>query len=140
MIGEAAVNIVLNILLCRVLGIFGIILATVISVFITNFFFCPKILFRFYFKNGKLKEYWKDHLYYAMTMLLTVGISWGVCERLLPVTMAGKDVLNSVICLSGRLGICSLLSVGIFAAIWRRSRMYCEAAAWIRHVLKISAK
>ncbi len=40
MIGEAVVNIVLNIAFCKVMSVSGIVLATVISVFITNFYFC----------------------------------------------------------------------------------------------------
>ena len=56
MISEAAANIVLNIVLCRVMGVFGIVLATVISVFAANFLQCPQVLFNQYFKNGKLKE------------------------------------------------------------------------------------
>ena len=137
MIGEAAVNIVLNILLCKVLGIFGIVLATVISVFVTNCFFCPRLLFRLYFKNGKLKEYWTDHILYAMTMLLTAGISWAVCEKVWPVTMAGKGVLNSIFCLGGRLGMCTLLSAVIFVAVWCRSERYRRAVEWISRVMMV---
>ena len=135
MIGEAAVNIVLNILLCRVLGVFGIVLATVISVFITNFFFCPRLLFRLYFNNGRLKEYWRDHFLYAVTMLLTAGASWFICEIVLPVPMTGKGILYSIICLGGRLGICTLLSVGIFEAVWHRSERHKKAVEWIKKVL-----
>ena len=125
MIGEAAVNIILNVSLCRVMGILGIILATVISVFITNVFFCPRILFNLYFQNGKLKEYLIDHVLYALTMLLTAGASWGMCECLLPIRMIeGREVVSCIICLGGRLVLCSVASVFMFWMIWSRSRRY----------------
>ena len=83
MIGEAVANIVLNVILCKTMGVVGIILATVISVFATNYVFVPKVVFKEYFKNGKLKEYWKDHAEYTITMLITAGLSWFICERFL---------------------------------------------------------
>lgn len=137
MIGEAAVNIVLNILLCRVLGVFGIVLATVLSVFITNWFFCPRLLFRLYFRNGKLREYWMDHFLYAVTALLTAGISRGVCESVLPLTMAGKGIVNSVVCLGGRLGICTIMAFLVFRLVWCRSERYHTTVKWIRNILKV---
>ena len=45
MLGEAVANVILNIVLCKVFGLLGIVLATVITVFVTNMFFCPRILF-----------------------------------------------------------------------------------------------
>ena len=64
MIGEAIANIVLNIVLCKVMGVLGILLATVITVFTTNCFLCPSVLFKKYFGNGKMKEYLTGHLAY----------------------------------------------------------------------------
>ncbi|MBR4345141.1 MAG: polysaccharide biosynthesis protein [Lachnospiraceae bacterium] len=117
MIGEAVANIVLNVLLCKLWGVFGIVLATVLSVFVTNVFFCPKVLFDRYFKNGKLKEYWTDHLLYLATMLLTAGCSWVVCDFLLPVSDSG--LVSSLLCLAGRLVVCTAVSVAVFLLAWK---------------------
>lgn len=137
MIGEAAVNIALNVLLCKVMGVFGIIFATVISVFITNVFFCPRILFNKYFQNGKLKEYLTDHFLYTLTMLITAGVSWIACERLLPLSMIeGRDVINCIICLGGRLALCSATSILLFWIIWSRSGRYDRAKEIIRVLLR----
>ncbi len=115
MIGEAVANIVLNVLLCKIWGVFGIVLATVLSVFITNVFFCPKVLFSQYFKNGKLKEYLKAHVLYSATMLLSAGCSWFACESLLPIRDEGA--VSNVLCLIGRLVICTLLSLVVFLLV-----------------------
>ena len=135
MIGEAVVNITLNVLLCKVLGVFGIVLATVISVFITNYFFCPKLLFKQYFQNGKLKEYWADHILYTLTMFLTAGAGWWVCEAVMPGSMAGNGIRNSVICLGGRLGICTILAIGVFAVLWYRSERTRKAVEWVKKMI-----
>lgn len=137
MIGEAVVNIFLNIVLCRALGVFGIVLATVISVFITNFIFCPRLLFKLYFQNGKLKEYWMDHVLYTLTMVLTASTSWLLCEALLPMSMIeGREIVNCVLCLGGRLFLCSSLSVLIFWIIWHRSERYTKAVEWMKRLVK----
>lgn len=138
MISEAVVNIIMNIVLCKIMGVFGIILATVISVFITNFIFCPRLLFRLYFQNGKLKEYWMDHFFYTITMALTAGVSWFVCEAVLPMNMVeGREVVNCVLCLGGRLFVCSVLSVFIFWIIWHRSDRYTKAVGWLKRLVKV---
>lgn len=134
MIGEAIANIVLNILLCKFLGVFGIVLATVISVFVTNMILCPKLIFKLYFQNGKLKEYWLDHVFYTITMLISAGLSWLICEWLLPIKDAG--MMEGIFCLLGRLLICTSLSIAVFWQIWHRSERYYIAVDWLKRLRK----
>ena len=132
MIGETIANIGLNICLCRIWGVTGIVLATVLSVFVTNFFFCPEQLFRFYFKNGKLKKYWMDHAGYALTMIVSAIVSWFVCSSLLPMGMAlDGGLIKGLICFAGRLIICSVISVGIYWCVWHRTERYNRAVRWL---------
>jgi len=138
MIGEAVANVVLNILLCKVMGVAGIILATVISVFTTNCILCPRLIFKEYFKNGKLHEYWIDHLGYTATMMVTAGASWIVCEKLLPMTMVmGREIGSCIFCLGGRVLVCSVMAVAVFWIIWHRSATYERAVGWTRKFLKV---
>ena len=136
MISEAASNIVLNIVLCRTRGVFGIVLATVISVFATNCLLCPQVLFNQYFKNGKLKEYWLDHISYLMTMLLTAGTSWLICDLILPLSMSETRGWIGFECLVGRLAICSISSIGIFWIIWHGCERYKRAMNWIKRLAR----
>ena len=129
MIGEAVANVVLNVVLCKVLGVFGIILATIISVFLTNCLFCPQLIFKLYFKNGKLKEYWLDHIYYTLTMILTAGISWLACEKLLPGASIGV--------LIGRGLVCTAVSIILFWLLWHRSKRYDKAVTWLKKMIKV---
>lgn len=136
MIGEAVENVVLNVVLCKFLGVFGIVLATVLSVFATNCILCPELLFRLYFKNGKLREYWRDHIGYTVTMVVSATVSWIVCELLLPIEMIeGREVWKCVGCLGGRLAVCTGVSVGVFWLIWHRSKRYDRAVGWIRALI-----
>lgn len=137
MIGEAIVNIVLNISLCKILGVFGIVLATVISVFITNNFFFPRLLFKLYFRNEKLKEYWMDHLFYSVVMIVSATASWCICETIVPLNMAGNGIMPSVVCLGGRLIICTVISTLVFWLIWHRSDRYKKAVGWMRKMIKV---
>lgn len=138
MIGEAAANVVLNILLCKVMGVAGIVLATVISVFATNCILCPRLIFKEYFKNGKLYEYWKDHIWYTITMMVTAGVSWIVCETLLPMTMVmGREIGSSILCLGGRAMVCSVTAVAVFWIIWHKNERYYGAVKWVKRLVKI---
>lgn len=138
MIGEAVANIMLNILLCKIIGIIGIILATIISVFITNCILCPRLLFNEYFKNGKLSEYWLDHVWYTVTMITTAGVSWLICENLLPISMIkGRDLVNCCLCLGGRLMVCSVMSVSIFWIIWHKNESFQKAVIWTKRAIHI---
>lgn len=137
MIGETIANVGLNIVLCRELGVFGIVLATVLSVFVTNTFLFPRVLFQEYFRNGKLEEYWRDHAGYWGTMIITAGLCWLLCQGLLPVSMiVEKEISNSILCLGGRLLICCSGSVVIFWFIWHKTQRYTNAINWLNQVVK----
>lgn len=72
----------LNILLAKYWGVLGIILATLISLFFVNFIGGAWILFKEYFKNGKLQEFFADQaLYFGVTAVLAVACFWG-CESM----------------------------------------------------------
>lgn len=113
MIGEAVANIILNILFCKLWGVFGIVLATVISVFVTNMLLCPRVLFRSYFQNGKTHEHLLDHAGYTGSLMITAAFSWLICEKVFPMSMIG-GIAGGIVCLAGRLIICSVLSAAFF--------------------------
>lgn len=78
---ESFTNIVLNVVLGNVLGIFGIVLATIISMFTLNFLYSPSILYKNYFKNRKLHLYYLNSLFYLVVTLLVCTIVVLVCKR-----------------------------------------------------------
>lgn len=136
MIGEAVANIVLNIVLCKMIGVLGILLATVVTVFTTNCFLCPRVLFKQYFMNGKMKDYLTDHLAYAVTMLLTAAASWLICELVLPARIMEAGRVAGILSLFGRLAICSSISLIMFLIIWRKSALFMKAVNLIKKTVK----
>ena len=74
-IGETFFNVVLNIILGYYLGIHGIILATVISMLIFNFLWGSHIIFKYYFINYSLRDFFVLHLKYFGMFILTLIIN-----------------------------------------------------------------
>ena len=68
---EALANLILNWVLIRFMGLYGIILATLISYFIFHFLGGAYILFKHYFTDGGMVQYLISHGRY---MVITIGI------------------------------------------------------------------
>ena len=60
---EAIGNISLNIILGKLFGITGIILATIITIVVFNFIWRTNVLFQTYFNGMSLKEFYKNHVF-----------------------------------------------------------------------------
>ena len=74
MIIRAAINLILSIVLGKLLGTFGILLATVISLIVTSFWYEPPILFKNVFGVSVFKYWQKQIKYFAVT-----AISFTIC-------------------------------------------------------------
>lgn len=75
-IAETLANLVLNIALGWYFGVWGIVVATLISLFFINFCWGSRIVFDCYFKNGKAGEYYRDHAIYFGVMSIVVSICY----------------------------------------------------------------
>lgn len=73
---ESILNVILNFTLVQVWGIYGIIIATLISLFFVNFLGGSGIVFKYYFKNNKLKEFLLNHLLYFLVTLINACITY----------------------------------------------------------------
>ena len=96
---ETILNVTLNILLGKFFGIYGIILATMISLFLCNYIWSSIITFRLYFSLKRLKDY---YLYQGKQSLLSFAaavITYGICISI-PVNDPFLQILiNMMICL-----------------------------------------
>lgn len=77
-IAETIANLVLNIALGLYFGVWGIVIATLISLFCINFCWGSRIVFDCYFKNGKAGEYYRDHAIYFVVMSVVVSICYAI--------------------------------------------------------------
>ncbi len=56
----ALLNLVINIVLCKIIGLYGVIISSIVCMIVFNFFGFVKILFKYYYKDRKkLLEYMK---------------------------------------------------------------------------------
>ena len=77
---EAAANLLLNIVLGKCLGITGVLLATIITIFLFNYLQRNAILFKDYFKNSSYMKYLLEEFYFAIFAVFAVGASYAACE------------------------------------------------------------
>lgn len=129
-IAEIVCNVVLNILLVKYWGVLGIILATLISLFFINFIGGAWILFKEYFQNGKLHEFFADQAKY---FLVTVAVGM-VCFCLCEMITIGTEISNKgvgALYLLLRLLICTVVTVLLYYLVYHRSSQYQDAKDWL---------
>ena len=110
---EAVLNLTLNIILGKLLGVTGIILATIIS-FTCVYFYGSIFVFTDYFKNGQLYRYFLDNVFY---LLLTI------CIGLLTFYLTGviQNHFNNIVGLVISGLICVIFPNLVFASIFSLS-------------------
>ena len=128
LITEAVLNIILNYVLGKLFGVFGIILATVITLFLINNIWLSLIVFRHYFKGCSLKRYNIYNAYYAIVSCLACGMSYFLCESIF------KSV--SLASLFGRAGMCFLISNSIFFLFYHKLPVFIAARQFVKERLK----
>lgn len=77
----AACNIVLSIILGKLMGVFGILIATSISRIITNVWYEPGLLFHCVFRSSA-KQYWIQQIWYFTLALVSFAASFGTISIL----------------------------------------------------------
>lgn len=78
---EAVANLMLNFILGKYFGITGVLLATIITIFVFNYLQRNTVLFKCYFKNSSYIKYLLEQFYYAIFAIVAVVISYSLCER-----------------------------------------------------------
>ena len=97
-IAEAVGNVLLNLVLGKLFGITGIILATIITILVFNFLWRTKVLFKTYFATASLKEYLFNHGYWSCCVLIAAIVTWIICSRI-HFSAIIQILVNGVICL-----------------------------------------
>lgn len=93
---EMLANLVLNFFLGRIWGMNGILIATIVTAFMSSFIGITKVTFREYFKTGS-GEYYCDNSIYLIVTFFVMLITYTVC-RIVEVRIAG-NILSFLICL-----------------------------------------
>ena len=127
-IAEALSNLLLNWLFIQFWGVYGIIIATIISYFVFNFAGGAMILFKYFFTEGGLKDYFIAHLKYAFISAIVVTATY---------------LVSSLIHIDGVLGfvlkaaVCIFLPNVLFLIIYFKSEEFANSRPIIEKVLKL---
>lgn len=125
---ESVTNIVLNIVLGYFFGIFGIVLATIISILIINFGYGSHIVFKFYFKNGKLGRFYGMHALYALVTLAAGAATYFACSFISLTGIKGL-IVKAVICI--------ILPNIIYFIIYCRTKIFKDSIKIVGNVMRI---
>lgn len=123
---EAGGNLILNILLGRIWGITGILLATIITVFLFNYVLRTHILFLNYFAGESEKRFSVDQLQYALVTIIAAGIAFFLsrmnhCGEILQLIVGG--------CLS------ILISSMLYLVFFMKTERFFYAKKKVRQIL-----
>jgi len=124
---EAVGNVVLNAVLGYFFGVTGIILATIITVFICNFVTRTNVLFKHYFQCSP-RGFYGQHACSFLVMLISCAATCGLCS-LVP--------WEGVYDLAARAVICLIVPNGLFVLTYGRSDQMKESVPLIKALLRL---
>lgn len=81
-IGETLINLLLNITLGKYFGVHGIILATIISLFLCNYLWSVSITFKLYFNPIRMKQYYRYQGKETLVMIVAGIVTYIICGML----------------------------------------------------------
>lgn len=96
---EVCVNLILNIVGAKFFGIWGVLMATIISMVLINFLYNSRILFKNYFTDQRIFPYYLKQLAY---LIITAGVSavtYMLCA-LIPIAGVLGLALKACVCLA----------------------------------------
>lgn len=124
---EAIANLILNFIFVQLMGLFGIVLASFLTVIIINFGFGSSIIFKYYFKNMRYVEY----------ILISIKLSF--------VTFAGCvivsriiglfNIVNDLLCLVISGIVCISAGTIVVVGVNMVNPSYRDAILWLKRKL-----
>ena len=124
---ESIANIVLNYFLGKYFGLCGIILATFISLFFINFLYGSQILFKYYFTNVSVIDYFKQQGLYAIITVIICFISFYICKLI---------AIDGIIGLVMKLLCTMLCSMILFYIFYCKSPIFKDTKEFIINIVR----
>ena len=118
---ESIGNLTLNIILGKLFGITGVLIATILTIFFCNYLMCNAVLFRVYFKGESIRTFYRQQFYYLVIALFTGVLTYLICME------QESIILRGVICLI--LPNTLLLLLYRFSARWKSSLSLLQRTA-----------
>lgn len=123
---ESLCNLCLNAILVYFMGINGIILATLISLFFINFIFGSQIIFKFYFTDFTCKEYFLLHSKYAFVTMAIATLCYLVNSFIHDVNIFAFLI---------RCLLCVIIPIPLYLVIYYKDIQFRDSISWLKKVL-----
>lgn len=120
---ESIGNLVLNIVLGKLLGITGVLIATIITIFFCNYLMCNNVLFREYFKEQSIWTFYKQQGYYLFVWLVTGITTYSLCQ-----------ILTENLIIRGL--ICVVIPNIIFLVLYRPCSRWHSSMQIVKRIIK----
>lgn len=119
-------NLVLNLIMVKFIGLYGIVLSTIISVYLISAPWLLHNVFTLIFP-GKFKDYGKDLLTYTVTIIAVTFITSRVCN-LIPDSGFVILIVKTL--------VCTVVCNGLFLLIYHKSPMFKEVLQMAYKIIK----
>ena len=124
-LAETIANVVLNIVLVQLMGLYGVVLATIISLFTINFVYGSHLVFKYYFGLEKARKYYQDHALY-------LGVAVAVCA--VTCLVVGLIPDGGVVQLLLKAVVALLCSSALLLVVFARTARFKRALEFVRRV------
>lgn len=124
---EALSNLGLNIVMGYFLGVFGIVLATVLTIISFNFIWQTKILFKCYFQQFSFTKYVLNQLKYLLVTSIVALLTFGICN-IISVGLVGDLMFRGIVCV--------IIPNILFFVFYRSNRQFMLSKDFIIQILK----
>lgn len=118
---EAIANLILNYFLGKYFGVYGIIVATLISLFFINFLYGTKIIFKYYFVNNDILAYFYEQFKYAMVTVCVCILTYFICS-IIP---------NGSIEFIYKIVLCAVFPNIFYWLFYKNSKVYRLSINWL---------
>lgn len=118
---EAIMNIILNFIFVQIWGVNGVIIATILSLFIFGFIGGAIILFKYYFKSG-LIEFFKEQGMYFIVSFFVCLVTVAICELF---------NFNSMMDVALKFLICCIVPPILYYLVYHRTKIFKTTMNWV---------
>lgn len=124
---EAVCNLGLNYILGRLYGVYGIIIATLISLFFINFCYGSTIIFKCYFTNQKASKYFSRHFVWTGVTMVIAATTYWICSFI---------QLGAWTTFLVRAAICIVVPCILYCLIYSKYEFGKESVKWLMERIK----
>lgn len=119
---EAILNLILNYLLVQIWGIYGVLIATIVSLFFMGYLGAALVLYKNFFTMESIWEYLRNHCIYLVVTGFVAYITYWICMRISIFDIQGFFI---------RICVCLIVPSILYWIIYCKTKRYHDAKEWL---------